>query len=570
MRGQIEAHTVRRGAKEVRGGVGSAPRAAATPARGAAVGDVDAHHRGADAWCHSPSRIHQFMKQRRTSGSHPATAGGDRRWSNRACKVRPNRDAPASCWIREESSNGAARRGAERNPCRGAAAWWRPTAGGALTTGCREPAGRRCEFVGRRRELAGRCCASVGRGHAFVGWSRAYVGRSRAPVALGVALACLVLWQVSYLGIRVGEARHPGYWEISTANVSSLAPTQLEATLSLGGEVIGVQETALTGIAQRDLNSQLRRRGWRAIWGKEQPPWVSEGHQATPWKGQKGGVGVLVRDHIPAVRGPVDTPVRKRLWETGRWVHAVVPYGDGRQTLHVMSVYGVSGAHRSDAIYRGKEYVKNEDLLSDVLLAAAELGNVPVLIIGDLNVETQESDVLREALATGRWEDAAALWAEMLGHEPEWTCETARREGEASSRSRIDLLLANNTALNAMRTVAVRRGVGLETHAPVTMELDVDTFGQRAAQLNQPRAFPVEHWEKWPEERMLEAADAAVGKVATSWREALAAADVEHLWRLFNTAAEQYLAERSAGLPGFPRGADAEGPRRVPRRHAGR
>eukprot|EP00662_Eupelagonemidae_sp_cell21_P006360 gene6360-47037_t len=307
----------------------------------------------------------------------------------------------------------------------------------------------------------------------------------------------LILWQVSYLGVRVGEARHPGkFWEASTANVTSLAPTQLEATLSLGGDVIAVQETALTRVAQEDMTKQLKRRGWSVVWGKDQPPWVSEGHNPTPWKGQKGGVGVLVRDHIPVSRGPVDTAVRKRLWATGRWTHAVLPYGDGKQTLHIMSVYGISGAHRADERRKkGPEYEQNEQLLADVLLAAAELGNVPILVVGDINVEVQESAVLREALATGRWEDTAAAWAELNGVEPEHTCESG------TGRSRIDVMLANAIALDALRLVSVRRGIGLETHTPLTMQLDLDAFSQRARQLRQPRAFPVEHWEKWTDEQ---------------------------------------------------------------------
>ena len=49
-----------------------------------------------------------------------------------------------------------------------------------------------------------------------------------------------------------------------------------------------------------------------------------------------GGVGVIVREGIPArvcVPGATDSAVRRRLWDSQRWVHVEVAYGDGGRLL---------------------------------------------------------------------------------------------------------------------------------------------------------------------------------------------------------------------------------------------
>jgi hypothetical protein len=53
-----------------------------------------------------------------------------------------------------------------------------------------------------------------------------------------------------------------------------------------------------------------------------------------------GGVAILVREGTPARLVTPAGPIAKKLWETGRWCHATVAYGSGRQMLHVMTVYG--------------------------------------------------------------------------------------------------------------------------------------------------------------------------------------------------------------------------------------
>ena len=54
---------------------------------------------------------------------------------------------------------------------------------------------------------------------------------------------------------------------------------------------------------------------------------------------------------------------------------------------------------------------RNEGCLCYVFAAAAALGNVPIMIMGDFNVPAHMSGVIASALLTGRWIDVAASMA---------------------------------------------------------------------------------------------------------------------------------------------------------------
>ena len=78
-----------------------------------------------------------------------------------------------------------------------------------------------------------------------------------------------------------------------------------------------------------------------------------------------------------------------------------VAYGRGQRTLHLMSVYGFSGDGRLTNCH------SNDELLKAVMLVAAELGEVPILIAGDLNTLPHQSATLVAARSLGRWFDVA-------------------------------------------------------------------------------------------------------------------------------------------------------------------
>ncbi len=343
-------------------------------------------------------------------------------------------------------------------------------------------------------------------------------------------------WAGGLLGQRVGEARHPGKdWLLTTTNVTSLREHEAEV-VALKAEVTALQETKLTAPAQRAMTKSLHQAGLQAFFGRPVEPAKKRARQRnpqSPWTGEYGGVGVLVDASLPAMAPPNDTPLRRRLWDTRRWVHVAVGYGNGGQVMHIMSVYGHTNAARDrDAMER------NETLLADVLAAAAALGNVPVLVMGDLNVPPEKSAVLQAACATGAWYDLAEE-AAGAGGQPAPTC-FASPDG-----TRIDLVFGNAQAAPTLRGVEVPPDAGLPVHRPVQATLDMAAYAQERNRVKQPRAFPTEEWEKWPKEREALEARRIRDAAAQAWAAAERQQDVAGMWRLWNEMAEEYLTARS-------------------------
>eukprot|EP00973_Karenia_brevis_P064600 8975664-Karenia_brevis.AAC.1 len=118
---------------------------------------------------------------------------------------------------------------------------------------------------------------------------------------------------------------------------------------------------------------------------------------------------------------------------------------------------------------------KNEKLWTDVLEASAELGNVPVFVLGDLNVCPPSSPTWRAAMATGRWMDAAVEYASASSGIVRPTCYA----NSGSPGSRVDAILLNNVAFALMTKFQTIYTSGLPTHLPIAVELDVQAYGQQ-------------------------------------------------------------------------------------------
>lgn len=163
----------------------------------------------------------------------------------------------------------------------------------------------------------------------------------------------------------------------------------------------------------------------------------------------------MVQNGVDAYRCPVDTATRRRLWESGRWVNVAVAVADGRQVLHVMSVYGYTGASANNVAKR-----QNERLLQDVFETAVELGNVPVMILGDFNVDPSRSATIQNALSTRGWRDVATKIAEATGHPVVATC------FKSPSGTRIDAAIYTCAAA-VVSDFSVLQDSGLPTHRPI-------------------------------------------------------------------------------------------------------
>ena len=85
------------------------------------------------------------------------------------------------------------------------------------------------------------------------------------------AVTSLVLWQVAYCGLRVGEAAVPGpagkysTLKLLSASVTSMQ-TQAHLARELEADIIGLQETRLNEFGQKAMKVELARRPHHTLW----------------------------------------------------------------------------------------------------------------------------------------------------------------------------------------------------------------------------------------------------------------------------------------------------------------
>ena len=157
----------------------------------------------------------------------------------------------------------------------------------------------------------------------------------------------------------------------ASTNITSLR-TQIESVMRIPADVLGRQEIRLCQAGQVEMAHTLREKGWNVVFGK--PLVRPAGSNRVP----PGGTAVLARCGLRVQAVPPQGPDANWLWNTSRFCHAVVEFSIGM--VHVISVYGHTNAW-SNISQRNK----NEELLTVLFRYIASLGDVPILILGDLN-----------------------------------------------------------------------------------------------------------------------------------------------------------------------------------------
>ena len=82
----------------------------------------------------------------------------------------------------------------------------------------------------------------------------------------------------------------------------------------------------------------------------------------------------------------------------------------------------------------------NEKLLSEVFREAEPCGPLPIVIMGDFNIDPAYSKVVTDKVV-GTWVDAATIQPSFDGSEPRWTF------SQKGTTSRIDVCLLNGSAM---------------------------------------------------------------------------------------------------------------------------
>lgn len=269
------------------------------------------------------------------------------------------------------------------------------------------------------------------------------------------------------------RSKHEG-WVITTANTTSLW-TQSQEVFELPGKVIAMQETWLTLASQEYTKKKFEDQQWSIAFGAP----LEE--KNTIWHCSTGGVAIAAGTPLQKIEPSTD--VEKRLLATTRYVHAVSALGDGRQVVHIICVYGHSGAQGSRERMR-----ENEALLEQTFQVAAGLGNTPVFVVGDLNIDPDASPAIQNAVRHGSWTDCAKACASAGASQPDPTCFVR----DTSAGTRIDAVLCNACAKSAVVECGVVEDCAMPTHRPIACRLGLQEYDQLLKCIRRPQAVPLD------------------------------------------------------------------------------
>ena len=131
--------------------------------------------------------------------------------------------------------------------------------------------------------------------------------------------------------------------------------------------IVTLSETDLPEHARKETERNLREHDKDILWSDQ----VAFGDNI-----EKNGrrAAIVSSNPIPLQYGQIDAEdiVTSILKASGRWEEAVVPVGDGSNSIMVATLYGISGANQSQ-----QKYNNNETLIAAALVRMLSFGSTP-------------------------------------------------------------------------------------------------------------------------------------------------------------------------------------------------
>ena len=347
----------------------------------------------------------------------------------------------------------------------------------------------------------------------------------------------------------------PDKFIIRSCNISAWRP-HAEELLSWDANVVLMQESRLTGVAQQQATQQARAAGRHLVHGEPVPQQNSrQDGQAkrrqvkhTIWNGRQGGVSImsllLTQTHL--VHDTLYDSDRN-LWERQRFAVARVPLAKNKSIL-VASFYGMAGG--GDARRDDQNFECNERMLQQVFECAARFGDVPFIVGMDANIQVCNSPAILAALATTRWHDVGAIFADSGGmaptysQDPDWD-----RHSVTKGATRIDYMLVNSAALTALRGFRIIRDAGLPGHLVLEAEFNFQAFREEGYMLRKPAPYPLQQMPQYDEATVEEVAARTWQPYEAAFCDALHAGQSDLAWNLLNRGLESFLDDVAGDLP---------------------
>ena len=189
-----------------------------------------------------------------------------------------------------------------------------------------------------------------------------------------------------------------------SANITSLRKNWV-LTQAIDASYYFLQETTLNTHGQSSMRKSLHCQGYDALFCTPSD-FKFSGSQTriSLWNARSGGLAAVGRRPLPMKM----IKSTSAAYDASRCMQTWIPTGLGVRGLHVFNAYGHVGAGAKNQ----HAYALNENLMSSILQEVAVLGDVPALIVGDLQTCPVESATLGHAVQSGQVFDLGALFTD--------------------------------------------------------------------------------------------------------------------------------------------------------------
>ena len=238
----------------------------------------------------------------------------------------------------------------------------------------------------------------------------------------------------------------------------------------------------------------------------------------------QGGVAVQTRSPTTSLPRPPDVA---EWYEAGRALGVSVAIADGRRSLHVFTVYGISGAAKDPA-----KFARSETLLASVFAWAALYGPGPCVICGDFNVDPGDSPTCLSACAAGGWHDLGAeAGAKPTFHAVRHKCATS---------SRIDAIFCNQHARPLVSDFHFGQ-FDIPYHKALIVRFRLPAFNVFTRVLRGPKPLPAL---KLDADAVDTLAVSCFRSIQTRWQSCMERRDVDSAWHLLSCTCHRFLHAR--------------------------
>eukprot|EP00438_Fugacium_kawagutii_P031981 Skav207042 [mRNA] locus=scaffold975:323416:330901:- [translate_table: standard] len=245
-------------------------------------------------------------------------------------------------------------------------------------------------------------------------------------------------------------------WCVATANVGSLVSNP--SAYGWNVDVACLQEVRLAAQNLQNAQTEAHDHSKHIFHGKLLVPKINaKGDCKVP----HGGVAVLANQAKTENFAPSqdDLELWTRIHDTHRVVfvwHQVAP----KIKILVISVYLHSGINPTN-------HDLNNGILQDIFQFTAGMGDIPIILCGDLQQEPQKYEAYQTLNVNQEWFDPMASWDEEGDlHRPVTYARNSKFDHQAEHDSSLDAILVNHVALTALSRIEVRYTEARQ-HTPV-------------------------------------------------------------------------------------------------------